>query len=151
MQKDEEKYSEIALVYDDDGELKIEKVYATKVGDFYQLKAIPAFANNVAYDDIISIEYEGGHLFFDELIQQSGHSVVHIVILKPDHSANIYAALVSFGVNINYLHNNLYLVIDVPPNVLYNDFRHYLIKERDLGYIDVREACISDLHFKSIS
>jgi hypothetical protein len=122
----------------------------TKTGDYYQLKAIPAFANNVAYNDIISVEYEAGYLFFDELIQQSGHSVAHIVILQPGYSANIYAALISFGVNINYLHNNLYIVIDIPPNVLYNNFRQYLIKEKDSRNIDVREACISDLHFKSI-
>jgi hypothetical protein len=150
MQENGEKYSEIALVYDDNGELKIEKVYAERVGEYYQLKAIPAFANNVAYDDIISIEYEAGYLFFDELIQQSGHSVLHVVILKPDLSSNVYAALITFGVNINYLHNNLYLVIDVPPDVSYADLRRYLIKEREVGSIDVREACISDLHSESI-
>lgn len=150
MQKNGEKYSEIAIVYDDNGELKIEKVYAEKVGEHYQLKAIPAFANNVAHDDIISIENEAGYLFFDELIQQSGHSVLHVVILKPDLSSNVYATLITFGININYLHNNLYLVIDVPQYVSYADLRRYLIKEREIGSIDLREACIIDLHSESI-
>src|ERR1700758_2257100 len=116
-------YIEISLVYEVDGEYKFENVYAEKVGEYYQLKGIPAFANNVAYDDIISAEYEAGHLFFDELIQQSGHSVVKVVISKPDYSANIYSDLISFGVNINYLHNNQYLVVDVPPDVTYNHLR----------------------------
>ncbi len=151
MKERKDNYVEVELVYKEDNAYKIEKVYAEKVGEYYQLKGVPAFASGVAYEDVISVEIENGHLFFDELIQPSGHSVVHIVILKPEKSTLFLSALAVFGVYINYLHNNLYLVIDVPPSVFYKDFRDFLIKQSELGDIDVSEACVSDLHFSTLA
>src|SRR5689334_19185857 len=89
---------EISLVYKDEDDFKIEKVFAERIGNYYQLKAVPAFAQNLAYNDIISAEKDGDDLFFDSLIQQSGHSVVQVVILTPENSANILARLISLDI-----------------------------------------------------
>ncbi len=56
-----------------------------------------------------------------------------------------------FGVYTNYLHNNLYLDIHVPPCVFYKGLRDFLIKESEAGNINVSEACISDLHFSTLT
>jgi len=142
---------EIALVYKEDEDYKIEKVYAVKVGDYYQLKAIPAFASNVAYDDLISVVEEDGTLFFEDMVKPSGHSVLHLYIFKAEHSSVIFSKLASYGLGINYLHNNLYLAIDVPVNVPYGEIRSYLISEREKGTFDFEESCLSDEHRSLVS
>lgn len=143
-------YKEVGLVYKEDEEYKVEKVDIEKHGNYYQIKGVPAFANGVAYNDIISVECEDEQLFFNELIEASGHSVIHVVILKPENSALFFANLISFNIGINYLHNNLYLVIDVPKNIFYKDLRAFLIRESEIGTISVSESCISDIHFATI-
>lgn len=142
---------EISLVYKEDEEFKIEKVLGEKVGEYYKVKSVPAFSNNLAFNDIIAVENDNGVLFFHDLIKPSGHSVVHIVVLNPKSSANIFAKLSSFGVGINYLHNNLYLVLDIPVKVEYIELKKFLENEADLGGLDFREACISDEHRGNLS
>lgn len=142
----EEKFVEIALVYKIEEEYLVEKVYAIKTGEYFQLKAIPAFAGIVAYDDMIMAVYEEGTLYFEKHIESSGHSVIHVVILKTQASANIFSELLSYGVNINYLHNNTYLAIDIPSHVVYTTLKSYLDKELRLGNLEYSEACLSDLH-----
>jgi len=143
-------YKEVSLVYKEDQEYKIEKVNIEQYGIYYQIKGVPAFANGVAYNDIISVECENEQLFFNELIEVSGHSVIHIVVLKPKNSALFFANLISFDIGINYLHNNLYLVIDVPKNIFYKDLRDFLIKESEVGNISVSESSVSDIHFATL-
>ena len=150
MEEEKIDYEQVSLVYKEDEENKIEKVYVKKYGNHYQIKGVPAFANNVAYNDIISVEYEDGQLFFDELIEASGHSVVHVAILKSENSALFFTNLILFNIGINYLHNNLYLVIDVPKTIYYKDLRDFLIRESEIGNIDVSESCVSELHFATI-
>jgi hypothetical protein len=150
VQKADNNFTEVSLVYKEDDDYKIEKVDIIKTGEYFQLKGVPAFASGVAYNDIISVEYENGQAFFNELIESSGHSVVHIAILNIENSTLFFANLISFGVHINYLNNNLYLVIDIPPSTFYKTFRAFLLEEIGLNNISVSEACISDIHFKSI-
>ena len=137
---------EVSLVYKDGDDLKIEKVIAEKAESNYKIKSVPAFSNNIAYNDIISVENDNGVLFFNDRIEPSGHSVVHIVIFQAESSANIFARLSSFGVGINYLHNSMYLVIDIPSQLEYIRFKKFLEEEADLGHIGYREACLSDEH-----
>lgn len=137
---------EISLVYKDNDDFKIEKVDAIQLGEYYQLKAVPAFANNLAYNDIISVEEENGYLFFDKLIRPSGHSVVHLAILEPMSSNSIISSLLSLNLGLNYLHNNLYLVIDIPSHIDYSEVKQILEKEASLGNIDYKEACLSIEH-----
>jgi hypothetical protein len=73
---------ELVLTYKhdpEDTEIFTEKVDAVKVGDYYKLVHVPAFAPNIAYGDIVKVEYEDGEFHFDELIEESGFSAAHIV------------------------------------------------------------------------
>ena len=84
------------------------------------------------------------------MIEASGHSVVHVAILKSENCALFFTNLILFNIGINYLHNNLYLVIDVPKTIYYKDLRDFLIRESEIGNIDVSESCVSELHFATI-
>jgi hypothetical protein len=54
--------------------------------------------------------------------------------------------LIVAGVNIESVHKNLYLAIDVPPTILYKELKAMLDEEIDLGNIDFIESCLSELH-----
>lgn len=144
----EEDLSEISLVYkiDDSDEYKIEIVYAKKIGKYYQLENAPMFANNVACGDIISAEFDSGHLFFDELIMPSGHSVVHVVVFNGELFDEITEGLLSFEINVSRLPDHWYLILDIPPDVNYFPLRDFLIDQKQLANIDFKEACISANH-----
>ena len=148
MEEKSNDFAEIGLVYkiDDDDELQTEKVRAIKIGKYYQMKAIPRFAKNVAYNDIIAVEQADDGLWFEDLITPSGHSVVHIVLFKPDAFSNLYSKLVAACVNIEWVHKNTYLAVDVPSNILYTDLKRILDEEFVLGNIDFSEACLSERH-----
>lgn len=110
-----------------------------------------AFSDGVAYGDIVLVENEDGILFFDGIVGSSGHSVLHVVVFKPEESSRFIQALASLGVVINFLHNDEYLVIDVPPYVDYMQLRKLLLIQLQLNTISVREAKVSEVHFKMIA
>ena len=53
------KFVYIGLVYKMEEEYKVEKVYGEPYGAYFKVKSVPAFANNIAVDDIISVERDG--------------------------------------------------------------------------------------------
>jgi hypothetical protein len=143
---------ELVLTYKhdpNDAEIFTEKVDAEKVGDYYRLVHVPAFTPNIAYGDIVKVEYNEGEFHFDELIEESGFSVAHIVIWKLESKARIVAMLndLECGINTNVADN--YLVISIPPKVLYQPIRLFLLNEKSIESIDFRE-CISKVHACSL-
>jgi hypothetical protein len=77
---------EIVLTYrheEEDENIFTENVGAVKDGEFYRLIHIPAFAVNLAIGDLVKVEFDDGEYHFDELIEESGNSTVHIVIFDP--------------------------------------------------------------------
>jgi hypothetical protein len=130
----------------EDVEIFTERVDAEKCGDYYKLITVPAFAKNIAYGDIVKVEFDDGEFHFDKLIKESGFSVVHIVIWKPACKDAVVNSLDRFrcGVNTNVADN--YLVISIPPTVFYPPVQTYLLKEKASANIDFRESSLSRLH-----
>jgi hypothetical protein len=139
---------EIALVYKIEDEYKMEWVDAEKTGDNFRILSIPAFAGYVAYGDIVSAKYEDGILFFDDLIQSSGHSVIHIVVLNKDASPIIIDELIEMGLGVNPIADESYLVIDVPGHIDYRALLIYLLRQFEIDNLDFKESCLSDQHKK---
>ena len=136
----------ISLIYKVDEEYKIERVRGIKDGDFYQIKEVPLFSSNLALDDIVSVEREGEHLFFEKVIKPSGHSVIHVAILKPNVSTDILASLRLYEIAIYAVKNNIYLALDIPPRVAYRSIKKYLDNQLQLGNLEYQEASISTEH-----
>src|SRR5258705_5469486 len=105
---------EVILTYKidkDDPDFSTEKVSAKKIENYYEVISVPAFANNLAYGDIIEVEFDDGAFHFSRLIKESGHSVLHIVLFNTN--TNIISELKQLGCGVNYVASN-YLVVDVP-------------------------------------
>ena len=139
---------ELILTYrhdPDDTEIFTEIVDAEKHGEYYRLVHVPAFAPNIAYGDIVKVEFEEGEFHFDELIEESGFSVARIVIWKFETKDRIISVLNDFGCGVNTHLSDNYIVVSIPPQLLYNPIRSFLFSEESNGNIDFSD-CLSKVH-----
>jgi len=140
---------ELVLVFrhePEDEEIFSERVDAVKAGDYYKLVHVPAFAPNIAYGDIVKVEYDDGEYYFDELIEESGFSVIHVIIWDAQAKHSVISMLTQLhcGVNTNVADD--YMVISVPPAAQYPPIRTYLTEQKEQGGIDFGETCLSGIH-----
>ena len=143
---------ELVLTYKhdaEDAEIFTERVEAEKFGDYYKLVHIPAFAPNLAYGDIVKVEYDDGEFHFDELIKESGYSVMHIVVFNSESKDQLIFTLSQFGCVVNTHVADNYVVVSIPPALVYQPIRDYLINEESFENISFRE-CLSKGHAATI-
>jgi hypothetical protein len=134
----------IKLVYHDlGGNLATEGVLASKEGKYYRVKNIPFFAPNLAYNDLISVENDEGELFFDSLIEASGHTTLQIIFFKQEFVDQVTEDLVQFNCDWEGSHVKEYISVDVPKTVNYSDVRKYLNQKFEEGILDFTEACLA--------
>lgn len=132
----------VLFVYQDEAEYKTESVWATKVGEYYKIDNIPFFAKNIAAGDIVSVENDEGQLYFDELIQASGNSVVRIVFFNENNIPQVTKELERMGCNWEGSHLTKLISVDIPKDISYEKLRSYLVKGRSSGLFDYQEACL---------
>jgi hypothetical protein len=119
-----------------DNEIFTEKVDAVRVGDYYKLVHVPAFAPNIAYGDIVKVDYEDGEFHFDGLIEESGYSVAHVIIWKPECKDRVLSKLDNFGCGTNTHIAENYVVVSIPPQLTYPPIRSFLETEKLSENID---------------
>lgn len=134
----------------EDTEIFTEKVDAIKAGDYYKLVHGPAFAPNIAYGDIVKVEFDEGEFYFDELVEESGYSVLHVIIWKPECKDRVISTLNNFGCGVNTHIADNYVVVSIPPELVYSPVRTYLMGEEALGYIEFGEYCLSKIHVAQV-
>ncbi|MBN9284088.1 MULTISPECIES: DUF4265 domain-containing protein [unclassified Flavobacterium] len=132
----------IKFVYKDlEGNIAIESVWAEKHGDFYKIKNVPFFAPNIAFDDIISVEYDDEELFFDEIIEESGNSTIQIIVFNESLIPEITGEIERFNCGWEGSHLKGYISVNVPKDVSYLGLKQFLdSKSNDLDY---KEACLA--------
>lgn len=137
--------SKITLVYRDiEGNIAEELLWSIKLKNgFYKIDNIPFFAPNIALGDIISVEEDEGVLYFDELIEYSGHSTIQVIFLKNNSVKDIIKSLESLGCKWEGMKDKEYYAIDVPPNVEFKKVKIILDNEFNKGNLDYKEACLS--------
>lgn len=132
----------VLLVYQDIDEYKIESVWASKSGDYYRIENIPFFAKNVAFGDIVSVEDEDGALYFDSLIEASGHSVVRIIMFHENDFSDVTKSIEAMGCSWEGSHIKTLISVDIPPEISYDKVKAYLEKSRAEGRFDYQEVCL---------
>jgi hypothetical protein len=136
--------SKILLTYkDDDGSYKVESVWATKEGDYYRINNIPFLATNIALNDVVSAEEDDGALYFDKLIEPSGHSAVQMVIFDEKEVMQIGKELEKLGCTWEGSHIKTLISIDIPKEISYTAVKQYLDKGEKDGRWSYKEACLA--------
>lgn len=137
----------ILTYYDMDGNIAEETLWIDFLGDDrYQIKNIPFYTRNIAYNDIITVEEEDGNLYFDELIEPSEHSTVQIVFFNHDLIQQTIKDLEEFNCSWEGINEQEIIAVDVPSDVNYKSIKEYLDKRLGDDILDYREAAISETH-----
>lgn len=138
--------------YDVEDNIAEETVWIKSLNDVeYQIKNIPFYAPNIAYNDIVKVEDDEGVLYFDEIIKTSEHSTIQIVFFKEGFSEIVTKDIELLGCSWEGIHNQKIIAIDVPPNINYIKIREYLNIQFDRNILDYKEACLSETHYKQVN
>src|SRR5579863_5211075 len=136
--------SKLILPYKyDKGIVRGEAVLATKEGDYYRIKSIPAYASKIALYDLISIRKRGGVLYFHKIIESSGRNVIQMIVFRDRQIKAIGQDLEQFGCLWRRSDVKHLIAFDVPKLVPYRPIKDWLDqgeREQRWGY---REACLS--------
>lgn len=111
----------------------------------FQIDNIPFYVYNIAYKDIISVEEDEGILYFDSLIQTSGHSTIQIIFFDSKQSSIVLKVLESYGCTWEDTIDQSYFAIDIAPDIDYTVIKNYLNSEFDKRVLDYKEACLGIL------
>jgi hypothetical protein len=136
--------SKLILPYKyDKGIIRGEAVLATKEGDYYRIKSIPAYASKIALYDLIGTQKRGGVLYFHKIIESSGRNVIQMIVFRDRQIKAIGQDLEKFGCVWRRSENKYLIAFDVPKYVPYRPIKDWLDqgeREQRWGY---REACLS--------
>jgi len=139
--------SKLILPYmDDDGNIRGETVLAMKEGDYYRIKSIPLHALKIALYDLIVVRNSKGVLYFHEIMEDSGRSVIQLIVLKQRQGIAIGKALERFGCLWQKSKDGRRFAFDIPKHSSYSPIKNWLDegqREQRWGY---REACLSASH-----
>lgn len=127
---------------DDYPPVDYEELWTTPLGEgLYRIENIPFFARGIARGDIVSAVEEDGNLMFGEVVEQSGHSTIRLIIYNEYAVPAIIERFLNQGCEAETTFTKL-VALDVPPEVNLEDIREKL----DLGYTqgqwDYEEAFI---------
>jgi Domain of unknown function (DUF4265) len=138
----------VTLVYRDFNEqIAEETIWVEHLGgNNYKVQNVPFFAPNIALYDTINVEDDGGILYFNELVKTSEHTTIQVVIKKKNEKNRIIKELENIGCHWEGMHDQMYLAVDISPELDYKVIKMYLNKEFKKGIIDYKEACLSKNH-----
>lgn len=121
----------------------VESLWANKEGNYYRINNIPFFIKNIAWGDLVSVENDEGELYYDDLIDSSGHSTIQLVILNDEDAIAVGQEFIELGCSWEGSHLAKLIAIDVPGAIQYNSIRTHLEKGEQTGRWDYREACLA--------
>lgn len=144
MKKINEKIdSKIKVVYYDlEGNIAIESIWAEKENEYYRVKNIPFYALNLSYNDLIKVEKDNDELFFDSLVETSGHTTLQIIIYNETDVSEITTDLVKLNCDWEGSNIKTYISVDVPKETNYKKVKDYLDIQHSMNKLDYKEACL---------
>src|SRR6478609_6565946 len=132
-------------------ELTVETMWAEIIDSekgIYKLDNIPFYGPLVASDDIIYAEYDDLEkmLTYRKTIENSGNSVIAVVIMDKDTDVNTVRSLFEKFGCLSERVNDGYFSMEVLANSNYIPIKQKLIELEDKGIIDYAEPCLSNIH-----
>ncbi len=140
-----EKYK-VLFVYEEQEEYKIESLWAIKRGDNYEIDNVPFFISNIALGDIVSVEIDEDELYFEELIEGSGNSTIHLVGFNNVSQQDIGSKFEKLGCEWEGNDLRSYISINIPKKNDYSKVKELLEQGVKDGKWDYKEACLSVSH-----
>jgi len=123
-------------------------VEKTAVKSEGQVKSIPYFATDIAYDDIIRVGIDNAReeLTYEGVVRESGHSTIRILFDDAQSAHHVAALLTEFGCEWEVTTIPTHWAVDVPPTTRYDVFRARLVELKSAGLLSFEEAAVSSVH-----
>lgn len=136
--------SKVVLPYtDDEGNFHGEPILTTKEGDYYRIKSIPLYASKIALYDLIAVRRREGVLYFHKIIEDSGRSVIQMIVFKGWQIDAIGKDLEFFGCLWRRGGDKHLIAFDIPKHIPYQPIRDWLDQGQQEQRWAYREACLS--------
>ena len=100
-------------------------------------------APSIALDDLVSVEEEDGALYFDSLVQSSGHSTIQVVFFDEKILMETGRELEQMGCTWEGSHLKTLISVDIPEEVDYKVVKEYLDKGENESRWSYKEACLA--------
>lgn len=128
----------------------VESLWArrTERADELVVDNTPFFVRGIAWLDRIRVAAGAdGQLEFAELVSESGHSTVRVLVLDDTEMGRVRTAAQELGCACELIraYPNL-AALDVPPVVDYAEVKAWLDERETVGRLGYEEACISEHH-----
>lgn len=127
-------------------EENIERAWAIRVENGYQLDNILFYAKHYSWGDIVSVEEVEGELFATGLVLENGHSTMRVLLSDVSEVPKVREELKKLGCSSELSNMNNLIAVDVPPRVNYSIIKEYLAKGELDGKWEYQEACIASKH-----
>lgn len=132
--------------YDEDiDELITERVWATKIGDFYKIDNIPFYVYLYSTDDIVQVIEEENELKVEKLIEPSGNSTLRILFDDVNELDKVREELNLLNCDSEVNRRNKLLAVNIPKSISYKKITDFIESKQELQY---EESCISEYHKK---
>jgi len=103
-----------------------ERVWSSKVGEGkYKIENTPFYIRGISFGDIVAVSDRDGVLFFDKLLEDSGHRTVRVSMQKEELEQNLINFLREKGADIEALRKGFF-AIDIPPNANFGAIMSHL-------------------------
>jgi len=145
--KEDDDASSMVKIYfeieqDDDGypPVAVESVWAAPEAGAYRIANIPFFSDDATIGDIVSCVEEEGKLWFDEVIRESGNSLIWVILFEAGGS-DVVKDLENAGCEVER-YNAQQLAISVPENVPLETVQNYLSIREDNEDLEFAEPIL---------
>ena len=127
---------------------ELESLWASPVSEGFKIDNIPFYAREIALDDIVVAEKDGGGMLrYKKLIQSSGHSTIRLWFAKDREKdiVTVRQSLRDLGCESEQSDLPRLVAVDIPPSVSYESVRTMLDGQEKLGVFEYEEACLGFL------
>ncbi len=117
------------LIKDADGypPAEWESVWAIPKEDgLFEIDNVPFYTKNISCGDLVSVKIEDDEYHFNQLIKESKHTTIRVIIFDPNVVQEVRDKLTTLGCSSELSHISKFIAVDIPANVDINIVTKYL-------------------------
>lgn len=139
-------YVKILFPHDAFGHNSYESMWAYIDNGRYKIDNIPFYVKNFSWGDIVTVQEIEGELYIHQLVEESGHSTVSVLLPTAMMVDKVRAWFKRMGCDTELSNMKNLIAVDIPASIDYTPIKHKLEEGQQLEQWEYQEACISHKH-----
>jgi hypothetical protein len=123
-----------------------EGLWATPVGEQFQLESVPFYLKNVSRHDVVLAE-QGDFLRFTAVVKHGGNNTYRLLMGEASSSQikDAVRELEEKGLTVEVNEAGILLAIDVPASVVQREIDEYLIAQKEKGRWEMQDGLLNGI------